>query len=49
MVKGASGAKVKVFIQGLHMTYVILASVYNLKFFISDTPFVKGVITRGNS
>jgi hypothetical protein len=33
-VKGARGAKVKVLFQGLHMTHVILALVYNLKFYI---------------
>jgi hypothetical protein len=30
MVKGAKGAKLKVFFQGLHMTHVIFALVYNL-------------------
>jgi hypothetical protein len=30
MVKGAKGAKVKFFFQGLHMTHVIFALVYNL-------------------
>jgi hypothetical protein len=30
MVKGAKAAKGKVFFQGLHMTYVIFALVYNL-------------------
>jgi hypothetical protein len=39
MVKGAKGAKLKVLFQGLHMTRVILALVYNLKFYISDTMF----------
>jgi hypothetical protein len=39
MVKGATCAKVKVFFQGLHMTHVILALVYNLKFSVSNTPF----------
>jgi len=38
-VKGAKGTKVKVFFQGLHITHVILALVYNLKFCILDTPF----------
>jgi hypothetical protein len=38
-VKGAKGARVKVFFQGLCMTCVILALVYNLKFCILDTPF----------
>ncbi len=37
-VKRAKGAKVKVVFQGLHMTCVILALVYNLKFLISNTP-----------
>ncbi len=37
MVKGARGAKVKVFFQGLHMTCVIFVLVYNL-FYISNTP-----------
>jgi len=39
MIKGAKGAKVKVIFQGLHMTHVILALVYNFKFCISDSPF----------
>jgi hypothetical protein len=38
MIKRAKGAKVKVIFQGLHMTCVILALVYNLKFLILDTP-----------
>jgi hypothetical protein len=38
-VKGAKVAKVKVLFQGLHMTRVIFALVYNLKLCISDTPF----------
>jgi hypothetical protein len=38
-VKGAKGAKVKVLFQGLHMTHVIIVLVYNLKFYISNTPF----------
>jgi hypothetical protein len=38
-IKGARGAKVKVFFQGLHMTSVIIALIYNLKFYISDNPF----------
>jgi len=37
MVKGTKGAKVKVLFQGLHMTCVIFALVYNLKFCILDT------------
>jgi len=32
IVKGAKGAKVKVFFQGLHMTHVIFVLVYNFKF-----------------
>jgi hypothetical protein len=39
MVKGARGAKVKIFFQGLHMTHVIFALVYNLKFCILDASF----------
>jgi hypothetical protein len=39
MVKGARGAKVNVFFQGLHMTRVIFVLVYNFKFCILDTPF----------
>jgi hypothetical protein len=39
MVKGTRDTKVKVFFQGLHMTCVIYAFVYNLKFCISNTPF----------
>jgi Na+/H+ antiporter NhaD/arsenite permease-like protein len=39
MVKWAKGAKVKIFIQILHMTCVITALVYNLKLCILDTPF----------
>jgi len=39
IVNGARGAKVKVFFQGLHMTCVIFALVYNLKFCILDAPF----------
>jgi hypothetical protein len=35
MVKGAKGAKVNIFFQGLHMIRVIHALVYNLKFYIS--------------
>jgi len=31
-VKRARGAKVKIFFQGLHMTCVIFALVYNLQF-----------------
>jgi hypothetical protein len=34
MVKGAKGAKAKILFQGLHMTHVIHALVYNLKFYI---------------
>jgi hypothetical protein len=30
MVKGVKGAKVKVFLQGLHMTHVHFTLVYNL-------------------
>jgi hypothetical protein len=39
MVKEARGTKVKVLFQGFHMTGVIPAWVYNLKFCISNTPF----------
>jgi hypothetical protein len=39
MVKKARDAKVKVIFQGLHMTCVIYVLVYNLKFYILDTPF----------
>jgi len=39
VVKRARGAKVKVLFQGLHMTHVIFVLVYNLKFYILDTPF----------
>jgi hypothetical protein len=39
MVKGTRGAKVKVLFQELHMTCVIYVLVYNLKFYILDTPF----------
>jgi hypothetical protein len=39
MVKGARGAKVKILLQGLHMTCVIFVLVYNLKICISNTPF----------
>jgi hypothetical protein len=39
IVKGAGVTKVKVFFQGLHMTCVIFALVYNLKFCVLDTPF----------
>jgi len=39
MVKGARGAKVKILFQGLHMTHVIPVLVYNLKFYILNTPF----------
>jgi len=38
-VKGDKVTKVKVFFQGLHMTCVIFALVYNLKFCVLDTPF----------
>jgi hypothetical protein len=38
-VKGARGAKVKVFFQGLYMTCVIFVLVYNFKFCILDIPF----------
>jgi hypothetical protein len=38
-IKGARGAKVKVLFQGLHMTCVIHALIYNLKFYILDNPF----------
>jgi hypothetical protein len=34
-IKGAKGAKVKAFFQGLHMTCVILTLVYDLKLCIS--------------
>jgi hypothetical protein len=37
-IKGTKGTKVKVLFQKLHMTCVILALVYNLKFYILDTP-----------
>jgi hypothetical protein len=36
-IKGTKGVKVKVFFQGLHMTLVNLALVYNLKLCISNT------------
>jgi hypothetical protein len=39
MIKGVKGTKVKVLFQGLHMIRVISMLVYNLKFYISDTPF----------
>jgi len=39
MVKRTKGTKVKFIFQGLHMTHVILAYVYNLKLRILDTPF----------
>jgi hypothetical protein len=39
MVKGAKGAKVKVFSQGLHMTHAIPVLVYNFKIYISRAPF----------
>jgi len=39
MVKGASGAKVNVFFQGLHMTYIIYVLVYKFKFCILDILF----------
>jgi hypothetical protein len=38
-VKGARGAEVKVLFQGLHMTRVIHALIYNFKFCMSYTPF----------
>jgi hypothetical protein len=38
-IKGAMGTKGKVPFQGMHMTCVILMLVYNLKLFISNTPF----------
>jgi hypothetical protein len=38
-IKGAKGAKIKVFFQGLQMTHIIYVSVYNSKFCISNTPF----------
>ncbi len=38
-IKGITSTKVKVFFQGLQMTCVIYALVYNLKFCISNTPF----------
>jgi hypothetical protein len=38
-IKGARGANMKVLFQGLHMTCVILMLVYNLKLYISNTPF----------
>jgi uncharacterized membrane protein YagU involved in acid resistance len=39
MVKKAKGAKVKVIFQGLHMTHVIFALVYNFVFCILKAPF----------
>jgi len=38
-VEGVEGTKVKVLFQGLHMTHVIPALVFNLKFSISGTSF----------
>jgi len=38
-IKGARGAKVKIFFQGLHMICVIFALVYNLQFCILDAQF----------
>jgi hypothetical protein len=38
-IKGAGVTKVKVFFQGLHMTCVIFALVYNLIFFCFGYPF----------
>jgi hypothetical protein len=38
-VKRIREVKVNVNFQGLHMTHVIFALVYNLKFCILDTPF----------
>ncbi len=38
-VKVAEGTKVKVFFSGWHMTCVIFTLVYNLKFYILNTPF----------
>ncbi len=38
-VKGAKGLKVNVKFQGLHMTHVIYVLIYNLNFFILNTPF----------
>jgi hypothetical protein len=39
MVKGTKATKVKFLFQGLHMTRVIHALVYDLKLCILDTPF----------
>jgi phosphatidylglycerophosphate synthase len=39
-IKGARGAKVKVFFQGLHITCVIFVLVYNLRICILGTLFV---------
>ncbi len=36
-VKRGRGTKVKVFVQGLHMTHVIFVLVYNFNFCISNT------------
>jgi hypothetical protein len=38
-VKRTKGTKVIFFFQGLHMTHVISMLVYNLKFYILNTPF----------
>jgi hypothetical protein len=38
-VKGAMGAEVKIIFEGMHMTLVIFALVYNLKLCISNTLF----------
>jgi len=38
-IKGAKETKVKILFQGLHMTHVILALVYNFKLCISNGPF----------
>jgi hypothetical protein len=40
IIKRAKGMKVKVIFQGLHMACVIRALIYNLKFYILDTPFI---------
>jgi hypothetical protein len=38
-IKGVKSAKVKVLLQGLHMTHVIFLLIYNFKFCILGTPF----------
>jgi hypothetical protein len=39
IIKAIRGTKVKVFFQGLHMTWVIFVLDYNFKFHILNTPF----------